>query len=329
METLTTDIIGESREYLDSELSEVKNLILELTTGGIPVADDVFEYTVESGGKGVRPRLVLLSHRAAGGDAPEAIEMAAAMELVHIATLLHDDVIDGSETRRGRPSVNAKWDNHIAVLAGDYLYTKVFQRILAVTQTTVLVDLLAYVTNEMTKGEFYEIWMQGDIDVSEDDYFSLIRMKTAVLIEACTRSGALLAGNDYGAVETLSAFGLNMGMAFQIGDDCMDIVGCQEDIGKDTFSDIKDRKLTLPFIYSLNGYRGVELKEMLSEVWSDNGRCLTDIAELLTEDGSLERALDTASNYAQSAKDALVGLNSSRATDLLAGFADWAWQRKR
>ncbi len=329
MGILTKDVLADSKGYLDGDLKRVKDLILELTTGGIPVADDVFEYTVESGGKGVRPRLVLLAHRAAGGSSPEAIEMAAAMELVHIATLLHDDVIDDSETRRGRPSVNAKWDNHIAVLAGDYLYTKVFQRVLQVTQTTALVDLLAFVTNEMTKGEFYQIWMQGDQEISETDYLSVIQMKTAVLIEACTRSGALLAGTSNGSIEALSKYGFNMGMAFQIGDDCMDIAGSSKEIGKDTFSDVKGKKITLPLIYALQGSRSSDLKEMLSEVWNNNGRCLNDIAELLEEDGSLSRALDKASGYANSAKDALLGLDSSPAVGLLGDFADWAWQRKR
>lgn len=329
MGTLTKDVLADSKEYLSGDLKLVKDLILELTIGGIPVADDVFAYTVESGGKGVRPRLVLLAHRAAQGNSPEAIEMATAMEMVHIATLLHDDVIDGSETRRGRPSVNAKWDNHIAVLAGDYLYTKVFQRILAVTKTTVLVDLLAYVTNEMTKGEFYQIWMQGDPEISEKDYLSVIQMKTAVLIEACTRSGALLADTDNGSIEALSQFGFNMGMAFQIGDDCMDIAGNRKEIGKDIFSDVKGKKITLPLIYALQGSRGNDLKEMLSEIWNNNGSRLEDIVELIEEDGSLTRALDKASAYAGLAKDALLGLDSSPAVDILSDFADWAWQRKR
>jgi octaprenyl-diphosphate synthase len=197
---LNDNVLSLTDGYLKDELAAVRERILGTIQADLPIADDVLVYAFGRGGKWIRPRLVMLAHRAVGGADRRAVVIAAAIEMVHLATLLHDDVIDESGERRGRASANMRYGNRTAVLGGDYLYTKVFLDLLTEIDQPEIINLVAGVTNEMSVGEFFQMWWQGKLNLSEEDYFNIIEKKSASLMRTAARCGALAAGGNGGAV---------------------------------------------------------------------------------------------------------------------------------
>lgn len=239
-------------DLISSEMALVEAEYERQASSNIQVIDYLGAYLRSSGGKRVRPALLILSNYAAGGNAamPSVIRLATVMEMLHTATLVHDDIIDNAEVRRNRSSVNARFGNQSAVLMGDWLYMSAFETTVA-ERSLEIIDILTRLTRKMTEGELIQLTLIGHSDISQADYFEVLERKTAFLFSACCEVGAILAGASSEVREALSDFGMNLGVAFQIADDLLDITASTETLGKAAGTDLIEGKLTLPLIYLL------------------------------------------------------------------------------
>ncbi len=283
-----------------------------------------------SGGKRLRPALLLLSARYAGRSNSEgAIRLAAVVELLHSATLIHDDVIDTANTRRGRPSANSRWGNHRSVLVGDWLYMLSFQMALEERNFRIL-DILIDLTQKMVEGELIQLEKIGRIDVTEEDALRLATYKTACLFSGCARLGAVLGGMENASEEALAEYGRFAGLAFQLVDDVLDFTASAEQLGKPVLSDLKEGKVTLPLIYAMeNGHRDARelVARVLEEKEFDSVRPETIVA-LVQESGALERARNLAHEYARRAKACLNGHGDSEYARALLTLPDFILERE-
>jgi len=278
----------------------------------------------------MRPALLLLSASYAGQkDHRSAIRLAAVVELLHSATLIHDDVIDSADTRRGRPSANSKWGNHRSVLTGDWLYMQSFQMALEERNFRIL-DILIDLTQKMVEGELIQLAKIGRIDVSEEDALRLATYKTACLFSGCARLGAVLGGLSGKEEQALADYGRNAGLGFQLVDDLLDFTASAEQLGKPVLSDLKEGKVTLPLIYAMeNGHR--EAREMVARVLEEKEfqsvRPET-LVSLVQESGALGRARGLAQDYANRAKACLNGRADSEFARALATLPDFILERE-
>lgn len=295
--------VGEILALVQAELLQVEEQIRAESVAPVEAITAIGRHLHSGGGKRLRPMLVLLSSRLLGGGGPSAVHLAAVVELIHTATLVHDDVIDGAETRRGRPSPNVKWGNHTSVLAGDWLYMKAFQIALREANFHIL-DLLIAVTQWMVEGELIQLGRLGSIRVTEADYMDLVSRKTAGLFATCARLGAVTAGADSEAEQRLGEYAWNLGMAFQLVDDVLDFTASEEILGKPVGSDLREGKLTLPLIYALE-QGGTEGRRMVETVLADRSyrrvpfRAILELAESC---GGIERARRRAQQFAEVAR---------------------------
>jgi octaprenyl-diphosphate synthase len=277
----------------------------------------------------LRPALLLLSSRYAGQSGPSPIRLAAVVELLHSATLIHDDVIDSANTRRGRPSANSRWGNHRSVLVGDWLYMLSFQMALEQRNFRIL-DILIDLTQKMVEGELIQLEKIGRIDVSEEDALRLATYKTACLFSGCARLGAVLGGLEDSREEALAEYGRYAGLAFQLVDDLLDFTASAQQLGKPVLSDLKEGKVTLPLIYAMeNGHRDARelVSRVLQEKEFDSVRPETIVA-LVHESGALDRARNLAHEYARRAKACLNGRNDSDYARALLTLPDFILERE-
>jgi octaprenyl-diphosphate synthase len=237
-------------DLIQDELEQVEKKIAAESVASVEAVTAIGQYLQSSGGKRLRPSLLLLSAKLAGDGGATAVQLGAVVELIHTATLLHDDVIDTAETRRGRPSTNVKWGNHTCVLAGDWLYMQAFQIALRERQFHVL-DLLIGLTQIMVEGELLQLERIGRIDVTEADCMELVDRKTARLFSVCARLGALAGRGDAPMQEKLGEYAWNLGMAFQLVDDVLDFTAREKTLGKPVGGDLREGKVTLPLVYAL------------------------------------------------------------------------------
>jgi len=238
-------------ELVREDLQRVDREIQQRSVASVEAITSIGHYLHSSGGKRLRPALLLLCSKLVGGSVrEEAIQLAAVVEMIHAATLVHDDVIDVAETRRGRPSPNVLWGNHTSVLAGDWLYMQAFQVALEQRDFRIL-DILISLTQTMVEGELLQLERLGSAGVTEADYMDLVHRKTAALFSACARLGALVAGATDSVEAQLSDYAWNLGMAFQLVDDVLDFTAQQDVLGKPVGSDLREGKATLPLIYCL------------------------------------------------------------------------------
>jgi octaprenyl-diphosphate synthase len=244
-----------AREIFDlirHDLEQVEKKITLESVASVDAVTAIGQYLQSSGGKRLRPSLLLLAAKVAGGEVagPAAIELGAVVEMIHAATLVHDDVIDAARIRRGRPSTNVKWGNHTCVLAGDWLYMQAFQLALRLRNFQVL-DMLIGLTQMMVEGELIQLERIGRIDITEADCMELVDRKTACLFSVCARLGALAAGSDNGLEERMGDYAWNLGMAFQLADDVLDFTAREKVLGKPVGGDLREGKVTLPLVYAL------------------------------------------------------------------------------
>jgi octaprenyl-diphosphate synthase len=232
------------------DLEKVEGVIGLESISSVEAVTTIGRYLQSGGGKRLRPMLVLLASNLCGKSGDGSVRMAAVVEMIHTATLVHDDVIDMAKIRRGRPSSNTLWGNHTCVLAGDWLYMQAFQ--LALRERNYhLLDLLISLTQMMVEGELLQLERIGKIDISEADYMQLIDRKTASLFSACARLGAITGGADEASEARLGEFAWNLGIAFQLVDDVLDFTALEEVLGKPVGNDLREGKVTLPVIYAL------------------------------------------------------------------------------
>ncbi len=313
-----------------SELALVEEEFERQARSNIQVIAYIGDYLRASGGKRVRPALTLLSTRAAGGDAsrPNVVRMATVMELLHTATLVHDDIIDNAETRRNRPSINSRFGNQAAVLMGDWLYMSAFETSLQERSLTVL-DILTAVTRKMTEGELLQLTLLGRADVTEEQYFDVLRRKTAYLFSACCEIGAILGGASPAVRRALRDYGMNLGTAFQLVDDLLDFTSDEGSLGKAAGADLLEGKVTLPFIYLLGEEPG--MKQAVQAVMREGsyGEFTREaFVRAAEQTGALERARQSAASYAEAAVKALDDIGTSKYSDGLRSIPAYILERE-
>ena len=289
---------------------------------------DLIAHISKYKGKRLRPALVLLAGKCVGDIAPRHIELAVVVEMVHTATLVHDDIIDEATMRRHVESVNSKWGREISILFGDYLFSRGFT-ILSALDSQIATLLLSQTVNIMSEGELIQLQRRYDIGITETDYFDIIERKTASLCAASCRLGATFAGANRKVSDMLSNYGLKIGIAFQIVDDCLDVMGTEEEIGKSLNTDIQKGKLTLPLIRLVNQLPKSKLETTRDLIFQHDGKeTKTAIIELLTEHDAIEYALNTAKNIVKQAQEEIVPLPDSKYKTALMELADFIVTRR-
>jgi len=288
---------------VQKDLERVEREIGLESVASVDVVTTIGRYLHDGGGKRLRPILLLLSSRIAGDFNDASIRLAAVVEMIHAATLVHDDVIDTAKTRRGRPSSNAIWGNHTCVLAGDWLYMQAFQVALRERNFRVL-DVLISLTQLMVEGELLQLERIGKIDVSESDYMDLVDRKTASLFSASARLGAMVSGADESVEIRLGEFAWNLGIAFQLVDDVLDFTSREQVLGKPVGSDLREGKVTLALIYAL-AEATAEERELVATVLKDGSYdrvSFTDILSFIQRRRGVERARERARHFTEKAR---------------------------
>jgi len=319
------DLVREDLVLVERELAAQSHAAIE------PVAE-ISGYLREGGGKRLRPALLLLAAGAAGYRGPSAIHLGAVVEMIHSATLVHDDVIDGAQTRRGRPSTNARWGNHMSVLAGDWLYMQSFEMALRERNFAVL-DILINLTQNMVEGELLQLTRLGRIDLTEADAIELAFRKTACLFSGCARLGAVLGSQPQHVSEAFAEYGRNAGLAFQLVDDLLDFTASSEKLGKPVLSDLKEGKVTLPLIFALQGESvgtTSEGRRLVAKVLEERDFVSVrpdQITTLMEETGALARARSLARDYVSRAKSCLDGLPDNEYRRALLALPDFILER--
>jgi len=293
-----------------------------------PVAE-ISQYLLEGGGKRLRPALLLLAARFCGAPRESAVRMGAVVELIHSATLVHDDVIDAADTRRGRPSANSRWGNHMSVLAGDWMYMQSFRMALA-ERTFQVLDILIELTQNMVEGELLQYTRIGRMDLTEDDALDLAYRKTACLLSGCAQLGAVLAGRGAETEHALADYGRCAGLEFQLVDDLLDFTASRSQLGKPVLSDLKQGKVTLPLIYALEN-AGARQRDMVGAVLRERGFHSVraeDIADFVRGSGAIERTRSLAQKFAAQAKNSVNGHGDADSARALQALPDFILERE-
>ncbi len=284
------------------DLVRVEDELKAYTRSSIKPISEIGRYLIDSGGKRVRPALLLLTARMLGSASNSTIRLAAVMEFIHNATLIHDDVIDESDTRRGRPSANANWGNAMTVLAGDWLYMESFAVALGERNFDVLNTLIG-ITQKMVEGELLQLTLVGQKDVSDEQLLDIVRCKTAHLFSGCMRLPAIVAGSNDGSVEKLTRVGMNLGMSFQLVDDLLDLTSTKEAMGKPVANDLKEGNVTMPVYYALEQGRAEDRRqvELVLEERAFRSVQPGDILEMVERADGVKRTRALAADYARQA----------------------------
>ena len=313
---LDTPTPSAAADPVEADLRRVDALIRERLASKVALIDQISRYIVGAGGKRIRPRLVLLFSEAFGFDGPERHELAAIVECIHTATLLHDDVVDESSLRRGRATANAIFGNAASVLVGDFLYSRAFQMMVSVNRMRVL-EVLADATNVIAEGEVLQLMNMHDPDVAVEDYLRVIRYKTAKLFEASARLGAVLGGADPQTEEACADYGRSLGTAFQLVDDLLDYEGHTDELGKNVGDDLREGKPTLPLLLAME--RGEPADRDLIRHAIEHGEVdkLPDILAVVRRTGALDATRKAAEQEADKARALLAALPASRAREAL------------
>jgi octaprenyl-diphosphate synthase len=316
------DIIGEDLERVDQEFR--KNL-----GSSVPMISDIGEYLRRSGGKRFRAKLLLLAAKLCGYQGNHHILMASLIEFIHTATLLHDDVVDRAELRRGLTSANRVWGDEACVLVGDFIFTKCFSLAVKMGNLKVL-RALSRATMFMAEGELEELIRTKDLSLSEEEYLSIISRKTAYLISAATQVGAILGGVSKEREETLSEYGMHMGIAFQLIDDLLDYTSKEEDFGKKIGIDLQDGKITLPLIFTLHHCTAEERAFIQRTVDSPliTKDAFVEVVKTIERHRGVYYTCEKAKEYVVRAKNLLQSFPASKERDALHAMADYILERK-
>jgi octaprenyl-diphosphate synthase len=318
-------------EPIRADLEKVDLEFARHVQSQVELIPKIGQYIQTAGGKRIRPAVLLMASRLGGYDGDRAILYAAVVEFIHTATLVHDDIIDDADVRRGKRAVHSQWGNDITVLLGDYLYIK--SMALALTHDTLdIVRVLCDVTLKMIEGELYQLTKNGDADISEDEHFDIMRRKTAYLFGGCAQIGGMLGKVDAEKEQALREYGFNLGMAFQLVDDLLDFTGDAQAVGKPIASDLREGKVTLPLIHLLRqsndgeGSRivrdAIASRSVTSEQWAV-------LLRTLKEHASIDYAYRRAVEFAERAKKPLYAFPPSSERDALLALPDYVLSRDR
>lgn len=314
------------RTLIAADMNAVDAVIRQRLSSDVVLIRQVAEYIVSSGGKRLRPVLLLLSAGANGYSGPHHHELAAVVEFIHTATLLHDDVVDESDLRRGRRTANAAFGNAAAVLVGDFLYSRAFQMMVGVRSMRVM-EVMAEATNTIAEGEVLQLLNVRNADVTEADYLEVIRRKTAKLFEASARLGAVLAGVPTDIEEGLATYGMRLGAAFQVIDDVLDYSGDHHDTGKNLGDDLNEGKPTLPLIHVLRNGTAAQSRLVRDAIEQGGRENFPAVMEAMRSTGAIDAAVQHARQEAAAACDGLAGLPHSKYRESLLNLAAFAVER--
>lgn len=305
-----------STDAMDAEMREVDAVIRRRLTSEVALVDQIAKYITNAGGKRIRPLLLLLFSNALGFKGAERFELAASVEFIHTATLLHDDVVDESGLRRGRETSNAVFGNAASVLVGDFIYSRAFQMMVAVNQMRVL-QVLSDATNVIAEGEVLQLMNMHDADLQVDDYLKVIRYKTAKLFEASARLGAVLAHSPPNVEEACADYGRSLGTAFQLIDDLLDYEGSTAELGKNVGDDLREGKPTLPLLIAMQ--RGSDDERALIRKAIENGEVeqLAEVIAIVRRTGAIDATREAARQQTLRALDSLAVLEDSVHKDAL------------
>jgi octaprenyl-diphosphate synthase len=314
------------RGFMEADMRAVDEVIRARLGSGVPLIRQVAEYIVGSGGKRLRPQVLLLSAGAFGYRGPHLHELAAIVEFIHTATLLHDDVVDESSLRRGRATANALFGNASAVLVGDFVYSRAFQ-MLVQTDNLRILQVLADATNVIAEGEVMQLMNCHNPDIDEGGYLEVVRCKTAKLFEASARLGAILGAAAAADEEAVASYGTRLGTAFQLIDDVLDYSGEEAVIGKKVGDDLAEGKTTLPLIYAIRHGTEKEARVVRRAIEQGGRGRLAAVIEAIRSTGALDYAREQAGREAAAARAALARMPHSSERNYLIQLADFAVTR--
>jgi octaprenyl-diphosphate synthase len=314
------------RIVLNDDMLSVDQLIQKQLHSDVVLIRQVSGYIINSGGKRLRPLVALLAARACGYQGDKHLQVATIIEFIHTATLLHDDVVDVSELRRGNETANAIWGNAASVLVGDFLYSRSFQMMVTIGHMR-LMEIMADTTNTIAEGEVMQLLNCHDPDTTEERYMDVIHFKTAKLFEAAARLGAVLANLSLKEEQAMAAYGMYLGTAFQLVDDILDYSSSSEDIGKNIGDDLAEGKPTLPLIYAMR-HSDAQQRQLIREAIEQGGReYLKDIMKAVESSGAIEYTRRLANQEAGYAIEILKSLPESPYKDALIGLAEFSVSR--
>lgn len=307
---------------VQEDFQAVDDLIRSNLNSEVPLVEEIAAYLVEAGGKRLRPLLVLLAAKACGYTGKEHIKLAAVIEFLHTAMLLHDDVVDESDLRRGRKTVNAAWGNSPSVLVGDFLHSRAFEMMVEIGNMRVM-EILSRATNVIAEGEVQQLCAVRNPDTSESEYMEIISRKTAMLFQAAAHSGAVLAGADEKAEAALRDYGLHLGVAFQLVDDQLDYEGDAQELGKNVGDDLAEGKVTLPLIAAMRNASTEDSEFIRTAIRNGGVENLPQMIELVNNTGALEYTAGQAKQQKCKALDCLGEISESeyrKAMNVLVNF---------
>ena len=322
-----------AREIFDlvrEDLDRVEKALDIESLASIEIVTTIGHHLQQSGGKRLRPALLLLCAHYSGGGGDTAVQLGAVVEMLHTATLVHDDVIDVAQTRRGRVSANVQWGNHTCVLAGDWLYMQAFQAALRLRNFHLL-DLLIGLTQLMVEGELIQLDRIGKLEITEADCMEVADRKTACLFSACAKLGAVSAGAASDTEEKLGDFALNLGMAFQLIDDMLDFTSREATLGKPVGGDLREGKVTLPLVYALEDATAAE-KRMVETVLADRNYekiPFADILAMVDRRGGIQRTRERAAQFTERAREIVAEFPASPYQKALYTLTDLVTERDR
>jgi octaprenyl-diphosphate synthase len=310
-----------------TDIAEADRIFAESLAGYRSPVAPLIQHLRHYRGKRLRPALLLLTAKACGGVTPHHHILAAAVEMIHTATLVHDDVLDEATTRRHIPTFNAEWGNKVSILLGDMLFTQAFHITSRVDRRAC--ELIGEATNRVCGGELKQVCNRGNWYLSEADYFDILDGKTAALTAVCGRLGAVYAGATEDVADKMATYGRCVGLAFQIADDLLDLVGDEAKAGKTLGTDLEEGKLTLPLIHAMNTLPAAAADELREAVSTNRPDKRRKVAEVLTRTGSLAYAKRTAEEFGRQARAALADLPPSECKHILEQLTDWSVKRER
>ncbi len=315
--------------FVKPDLERIEAEIAAHLDSTVPLISRVGNYIMNSGGKRLRPLLMILSARLCGYEGDEDITLAVVFEYLHAATLLHDDVVDKAELRRGQPAANTIWGNPAVVLIGDYLYSKSILLTVGYRNLKIL-DVISRTTTIMAEGEVLQLVNSDNLEITIPEYMEVITRKTAVLIQAACQVGAIFGGATGEQEKAMASFGENLGLAFQLTDDALDYIGTEEEFGKPIGNDLQEGNVTLPLIHALNKSNSEARSRLLELVTADEiGESeFKEVKDIVQASGGIEYTLNLARKHIDAAKDALSIFDDNSTKQVLIDIADYICDRR-
>lgn len=322
--------IEEVWEYYKGDIALAEEKIKETLNGVTPAVSMVGKHLLLGGGKRIRPFLSILCSKIFGYNGEKASILACSVESIHTASLLHDDVVDGASIRRGRPSAHSLWGSQVVILVGDFLYSNAL-RLANSLKNQKIMDALSNATSRMSEGELIQLNKKGNPDITKEDYMNIIKGKTAILMSAACKGGAVIGNATQEEEDALAAFGLKLGMAFQITDDVLDYMAEEKILGKSLGKDLEEGKITLPMIYLLRNTTTHEAEKVKTIIRTEqiSKSDLTYILDLLNQYRSIEQSLEKANSILQEAKAELNIFKDSVEKSALLTISDYSLRREK